>query len=703
VRIHTMTATFGKLEQEKLTLQPGMNIITGENEWGKSTWCAFLIAMFYGIDTRAKTTRQNLAEKERYAPWSGSPMSGRVDLTWKGRNITIERSTSGRVPMGQFRAYETESGLDIPELTAANCGEQLLGVERSVFLRSGFIRFSDLNVSDDEAFRRRLNNLVVTGDEHSEADHLAAQLKQLRSRIRYNRTGLLPQAEEERDRLEQWEQELRQLEKRQEMAQRRMDEADDWRLALENHLQALDYARNQELMDKIAEAEARRDQAREYADGCAAVCKALPDRDQAEEMLTQLRDLKESRAELQKQLKSAVPVENPRPLPHQFRNLDAREALLQAEEDGEAYEKLRKNRHFLAVLGVLLVVAGAVLNIRMPLPGLICCAVGVAVMLLALVLMILRFRKIDRMEKFYDSRDPQQWLRMAREYEAALYLHSPEAEQKRSVRQKLEQQLKELNGVIRQTTEERDLDECLQEWEEVLEAWADRDEAMLEYDRARDHLEAMGALLKPAQPPAYPDRLDYSRETTQRLLSECAEERRSLDNLSGQYLGRMEALGSRQELEQKKQDVSRRIAQLEQKYRALGIAMDTLNETTAELQRRFAPRITRRARELMARMTGGRYDKVSLNRDLTVQAGAVQENVLHEAQWRSDGTVDQLYLALRLAVAQELTPELPLILDDALVRFDDKRLKAALEILQEEAGNKQVILFTCQNRERNLM
>ena len=104
MRIHSMTATFGKLEHETLTLEPGLNIIQAPNEWGKSTWCAFLVTMLYGIDTRAKTTKSLLADKERYAPWSGSPMSGRIDLEWNGRDITIERASRGRTPMGIFRA-----------------------------------------------------------------------------------------------------------------------------------------------------------------------------------------------------------------------------------------------------------------------------------------------------------------------------------------------------------------------------------------------------------------------------------------------------------------------------------------------------------------------------------------------------------------------------------------------------------------------
>ena len=125
-----MTATFGKLENETLTLKPGLNILEAPNEWGKSTWCAFLVAMLYGIETRVHTTKTVLADKERYAPWSGSPMSGRIDLCWNGRDITIQRQSKGKGSLNVFRAYETESGIDVPELTAENCGQQLLGVEK---------------------------------------------------------------------------------------------------------------------------------------------------------------------------------------------------------------------------------------------------------------------------------------------------------------------------------------------------------------------------------------------------------------------------------------------------------------------------------------------------------------------------------------------------------------------------------------------
>ena len=184
MKIYAMTASFGKLEGETLRLEPGLNVFTAPNEWGKSTWCAFLLAMFYGLDTRAKSTKNSLAPKDHYAPWSGKPMSGRIDLNWKGRDIPLERGTRGRVPLGEFRAYETASGLTVPELTAQNCGKEILGVEREIFCRTGFIRQADLPDFQSELLRSRLTDLVTTGDDSGDAKVLADSLKDLNNRCK---------------------------------------------------------------------------------------------------------------------------------------------------------------------------------------------------------------------------------------------------------------------------------------------------------------------------------------------------------------------------------------------------------------------------------------------------------------------------------------------------------------------------------------
>ena len=86
-------------------------------------------------------------------------MEGAIDLIWNGRAVTIERRSQGRTPMGAFRAYETESGTPVPELTAENCGRTLCGAERSVFERTAFVRQLGMAVSSDAQLEQRLSAL----------------------------------------------------------------------------------------------------------------------------------------------------------------------------------------------------------------------------------------------------------------------------------------------------------------------------------------------------------------------------------------------------------------------------------------------------------------------------------------------------------------------------------------------------------------
>src|SRR5699024_8242089 len=73
-----------------------------------------------------------------------------------------------------------------------------------------------------------------------------------------------------------------------------------------------------------------------------------------------------------------------------------------------------------------------------------------------------------------------------------------------------------------------------------------------------------------------------------------------------------------------------------------------------------------------------------------------------EALLLSQGTADQLYLAVRLAICEMVLPAekaVPLVLDDALTSFDDARCAAALDVLMELSRTRQILLFTCQERE----
>ena len=133
-----------------------------------------------------------------------------------------------------------------------------------------------------------------------------------------------------------------------------------------------------------------------------------------------------------------------------------------------------------------------------------------------------------------------------------------------------------------------------------------------------------------------------------------------------------------------------------------GFIQEALDEANGELQRRFSPALGRRAGEIFARLTGGKYQRVTLDRQLSAAVEAEGDAVARDACLLSQGAFDQLYLAVRLAICQAVLPpekDVPLILDDTLTSFDDGRAAAALDYLREMSRERQILLFTCQERE----
>lgn len=709
MRIYTMTATFGKLEHEKLTFQPGLNVIQAPNEWGKSTWCAFLIAMLYGIDTRERTTKELLADKERYAPWSGSPLSGRIDLNWNGRDITIERKSRGRAIFGDFRAYETQSGLAVPELTATNCGQMLLGVERSVFVRAGFLRFRDLPVTQDETLRRRLNALVTTGDESGAGDVLAQKLRDLKNHCRWGRSGLLPQAEKERGILEEKLNDLEALEAQAKLLEARQKELEAEIEALQNHRQALLYEAAQKDAKRVEQARAAAEAAQIRQAELENRCQSLPPREQAQKTLTELEILRQRRLEAGSEPEQLPPTAPQ--IPAFFQNL----TQSQAEADRDLWEALSQRRKsaaaWLLALGALLVLIGGVLSVLRWLVIGAASAVAGVVLAVAGGILLSRFRqreavhreKAAALERKYAPYPPDQWVAQAAYFAQLEAEYRKDLAQYQAAQRQRQQNLQGLKRRMLELSQGEPVSSYLDYLRRSLGLWTELEQARTEARHTTAYRDDLQAVVKPAEKPAQPDTLTFSPRETEVLIVTKTGELGQLRLRLGQSLGKIENLGQKARLHQQLEAANGRIGKLEQVYAAAEIAQSTLAEAKAELQRRFAPRITKRTQELFTQLTRGRYDRLALEQDFSVRTGTAEEDTLHGVRWRSDGTVDQLYLALRLAVAEELTPEAPLILDDALVRFDGERLAAAMDILKEEAGKKQVIIFTCQDREKAYM
>ena len=704
MKILSMTATFGKLNQATLNLEDGLNVLHAPNEWGKSTWCAFITAMLYGIDTRQRNTDAQLADKEHYTPWSGAPMAGRMEILWNGRRITLERSTKGRGFLNQFRAYETDTGLDVMELQAETCGQTLLGVEKEVFQRSAFLKQTDLPISDTPALRARLNALVSTGDESGTAELLEKKLKDLKNKCRHNKTGLLPEAEKVRDGI------LDKLEKRQSFQEEygrlsaRLEQLEAFGKHLKNHQAALAYQENFSYAQKLTAAQTAAEIAKKEYEELLAQCQALPSEADARNALSltrQYRDQKDA-LQMQAQMLPAAPVAPA--TPEVFRGLEGKQALEKAQSDKKAYDALteKKPKFSVAIMAALICVSIALAII--PGIGLFLAPVpllGIGISYLVYSKKVKAHQEqLNALISAYPGITADRWESIAESYleQEAAYLKEKQAYDETC--KDIRQAMADLKEKIDALTKGQSLAQYEWELQSVLEKYSALGDKKRILTQKAELAQTLEGSQKAAPPPAYPDEMTFSASETARLLSDNSTQQNSVRHQLGQLQGQMESLGQEDSLTRELSRVRERISDLEKHYKALETAMGFLEKARSELQKRFAPRISQKAQEHMEKLTGGRYNRLFLDGDFVLNAGTTEDVTPRPSRWRSDGTIDQLYLALRLAVSQELIPDAPMILDDALVRFDDTRMKAALELLKEEGSHRQIILFSCQEREK---
>lgn len=109
---------------------------------------------------------------------------------------------------------------------------------------------------------------------------------------------------------------------------------------------------------------------------------------------------------------------------------------------------------------------------------------------------------------------------------------------------------------------------------------------------------------------------------------------------------------------------------------------------------------------LIEKITNDKYNDVKIDKDMNVRVFEKATNRDVNINGFSKGTIDQIYFSMRLGINRTITENIyPLILDDSFVNYDKNRLKGVFKILANESKeeNRQIIMFTCQDRERVIL
>nr|WP_325237980.1 AAA family ATPase [uncultured Oscillibacter sp.] len=724
--IRRMTATFGRLQEQTLELREGLNILQAPNETGKSTWCAFLLAMFYGVNTKERDRAGLPADKNRYAPWTGGSMSGRLDCRAGEESLTLFRTTRRQTaPMGDFQALYTGAADPVPGLTGANCGETLLGVTREVYARSAFIRQGGMTVTQDPGLERRIAALVASGEEDTSYTEAAEALKKQLNRRRHNKTGRLPALEAELQETEALLASQAELVRQRENLLVRGAELEARESALREELEALD---RWDLHRRQLEVKKAEDAAALAEEKAAALRRRLEEEQIPENDVTGR--LRGAIVNLNTVRKSAEKAQE---------EYDAAQALLARAEEalsagpfaGQTAEEARRTAAdplpkagrspaplLLTALACLCAALGAGYGVYFYFQNLYA-ALGTAAGLLALTSLVslLLWKRAGKQARDaaltarYGSAVPAEIAALAEAYAAQLSdrdAAKQEAAAKSAAAQGLWQSvdanaegiLAEVRRFAPAAYDIPSADAALRASallrKELSEAEKAAREARL---RAEFQTDRIPGEEPEAPPPAPPERdRETVMEELEALRSDLSALRSGLDRIAG----RLHATGDPLALQAAAERLTDEIAALEGEYAAIELAMSTLTHANAQLQGRFSPALGKRAAEIFRRLTGGAYGGVILDKALRASAEPADSGVPREAGYLSAGAADQLYLAVRLAVCDLVLPSgnaVPIVLDDALASFDDARCAAALDYLREEAERRQILLFTCHSRE----
>ena len=667
MKILEMKASFGQLNRDTLALGDGLNIVQAPNEAGKSTWCAFIKTMLYGMNTSQRDRANVLSDKTKFTPWDGSPMEGSMRVSARGEDITITRATVGKTPMRSFSAVYTGSGEHVENMTSQNAGQFLTGVTRDVFERTAFIGRSAMRIDSSQELEKRMMSIVTAGDEGVSYTDTKKRLTAWQHRIKYRSGGILEKKRDEYAALCQSVDKVRSLNEHTAQLQREEGRLQGELRLLEKELATI-------------ENDARR-QTAQRAEHYKAVYEATRDkRDRLERELTarvgvvSREDIEKLRAGYEELSRAGERAD------------EARQRLENAQKPDENVKVPTVN-----LIPAMITAAAALVcallsvfteGIRLPMAitagVLILAAVGIGAAVSVVYLKNARSEQ-SRLAAEYRNID-QDADAKAREYAekksgfdiltAACGLKTGSAEE-----------------IAALETKRGEYESVCSNLQGAYAAWQAWDERVREGGEIRSEDGAS---------PRYDREQTVSR--IEGINSHCRQLRMEIDR----SIGQISAMGDGEEMQRRKTGLEGEIARLENRYRALTTAIEVLDEANARMQKRFSPEIGRKAGQILASLTGGKYDRLTFDRELSAAVKGEDDIVFRSELALSRGASEQIYLALRLALCHMLLGQenmCPIILDDALAYFDDERAMLALEYLRELSGDRQIILFTCHSRE----
>lgn len=688
-------SSFGKYQNKKIPLKPSINVIYGENEAGKSTVHKFIEAMFFGFYKDHKSRRSYNADYEKYLPMFSSAYEGILIYEDQGREVRIERNLlKGR---DKVVLYDELTGEDISEEFYYDPTIKLYTpFDQSTMNRrlyNNTVSISQLECRTGKELSEELKDYLANFGESKGDLSVQKALKNLRDS--YNELGTekrkdtpiykvkwaIKSLEEEKDkikanmkRVEQLTEEINDIE---DCIAKAILEREEYN---KNILSAQSY----EALSRVQEYDSRLKENNEILEKISKISfqeVSDKDYDAIKSMETEIRVIQEYIEDM-------------------ICKMSPHKTELKDKENQEEMNALKDKENQSKKYMILSSIAS------------ICGFIGAIFHPVFYALFIFLFFVL------YFYKRTSNYKRKYEQYKKSV------GEELIFERQKAKEFDERMNG-YKKKIENLDLNikELLQKNKvENLKAYELQLENKRNLEALEKELDNSTILLETLIPLKELDKwrtkaLEYSQYREFKapldvdvLLSKKDAKNKEINDmnirkskLQGSLENIQEELVDLSDLESHMNYKKKELERLEGKQEALQLAIDTIQKLSAQIHNEFAPELNRLLGTLVEEITK-KYKVVKVSKDLEIKVEDPIHHQLIDLNKLSSGTIDQMYFAFRMSLNEFIsTISFPILLDETFVQYDEKRLSNVLKYIVENKTNRQVIIFTSQKREMEMI
>lgn len=677
---------YGNIENKDINLEEGINIIHGANESGKSTLLNYIISIFYGI-SRNKDGK-SLSDYEKYKPWNSNEFSGRISYKLEnGEKYEIFRDFNKKNPkIYNDKLEDISDRFETDKKDGSKFFIEQTGIDKQMYLSTVVSTQEEVRLDEknQNMLIQKIANLAGTGEDNVSYKKALIKLQEkIRDEIGTNKTSQKPiniiekeiveinnkivETEKYRNRKyeidaekEQILSELKELEQQKQILQE-----------LQNSMKSEEETKNRleirekNRKDNIAKINELTNQKNTINAECERVQRAK----------NHLQDIIKGHKENIEKLNSEI------------------EKI--ANEKEETQEKEKPSISFIVITVVLAIalICSIILIKNYIVSGIL----GVAIIANIVFYVInknkqkvnkAKLREKINQEKQYKreklENQKQQIIANVNTTEKELEKQEEEEKQVNSELSMLKGQIILLEKNNEKITEEIEQDnkaikeESNKNKQQIIEKYKDKNINDLLYIN------------------------DYQNYIS-KIEETINNNRIRIKGLEIEYNTIVPQLDEMVVLEEKREADKEKLAELREKESIINIAIENLMDAYEEMKTTITPKFTKNLSESIQKISSNKYNKVTINDE----NGMIIENnrgEYVEAIKLSTGTIDQLYLALRLSMIDELSKEnLPIILDESFAYSDNNRLKNMLQYLTSDLNNHQTIIFTCTDREQKML